>query len=97
MRASRSVYRRRQATALAVLLALVVIAAVAIASGGDDADRDSGGRAAAAREKPPELPRGGRRIFPDYRVVGFYGAPQDEELGVLGIGPPRQAARKLER
>jgi hypothetical protein len=30
-------------------------------------------------------------------VVAFYGAPQHDELGVLGIGTPREAARKLER
>ena len=44
-----------------------------------------------------ELPGGGRQIFPARRVVAFYGAPQDEELGVLGIGTPDQAAQKLER
>jgi hypothetical protein len=36
-------------------------------------------------------------LFPDFRVVGFYGAPQDDELGVLGIGPPSKMAAKLER
>ena len=36
-----------------------------------------------------ELPRGGRTILPDFRVVAYYGAPQDDELGILGIGPPR--------
>jgi hypothetical protein len=30
-------------------------------------------------------------------VVAYYGAPQDDELGVLGIGSPRRAARRLER
>ncbi len=29
--------------------------------------------------------------------MAFYGAPQDPELGVLGIGSPRRAARRLER
>ena len=98
MRESRSVYRRRQATALAVLLGVVVLVVVAVAvggGGGDDPAKKPGKEQAA--EKPPELPRGGRRIFPDNRVVAFYGAPQDEELGVLGIGSPREAARKLER
>ncbi len=44
-----------------------------------------------------ELPRGGRRILPDFRVVAFYGAPQDRQLGVLGIGSPTQMTRKLEK
>ena len=65
------------------------------------AARGSGGSASEAGSKrpapPPELPRGGRRIFPDFRVVAFYGAPGDEQLGVLGIGPPRAAGRRLER
>jgi len=30
-------------------------------------------------------------------VVGFYGAPQAAELGVLGIGSPTEAGRKLRR
>ena len=54
----------------------------------------------AAREPadtPVELPRGGRRLLPDRRIVAYYGAPQDEELGALGIGTPASAARRLER
>ena len=43
------------------------------------------------------LPRGGRRMFPDFRVVAYYGAPQDKQLGELGIGTPAQAGRKLLR
>ena len=30
-------------------------------------------------------------------MVAFYGAPQDPELGTLGIGTPEQAARRLAR
>ena len=42
-------------------------------------------------------PRGGRRIFPGFQVVAFYGAPQDHELGALGVGSPRVAGRRLVR
>lgn len=42
-----------------------------------------------------ELPRGGRRILPRYRVVAHYGAAGTDELGVLGEGTPRSAARAL--
>jgi hypothetical protein len=100
VRQSRSVYRRRQATALGGLLAFVLLLVLLVRGcGGDDPSSSSERRdgPAAAAEKPPELPRGGRRIFPDHRVVGFYGAPQDDELGILGIGSPRTAVRKLER
>jgi hypothetical protein len=44
-----------------------------------------------------ELPRGGITVLPDYRVVGFYGAPQSPQLGELGIGSPKSAARRLRR
>ncbi|HEV2813147.1 MAG TPA: hypothetical protein VGW10_07855 [Solirubrobacteraceae bacterium] len=97
MRQPRSVYRRRQVTALAGLLVLIAFVAIAFGGGGGDDGGSEGDGAAAAERKAVELPRGGRRIFPDRRVVGFYGAPQDDELGVLGIGSPAQAARKLER
>ena len=32
------------------------------------------------------------RVLPRHRVVAFYGAPQDEELGVLGTTTPQEAA-----
>jgi hypothetical protein len=41
---------------------------------------------------PPELPRGGRQLFPHYRVVGFYGM---QNLDVLGDGPPDMVAQRL--
>src|SRR5436190_22230479 len=44
---------------------------------------------------PPQLPRGGRVLFPHFRVVAFDGAPQDPGLGELGIGTPDQAAARL--
>jgi hypothetical protein len=47
--------------------------------------------------RPKELPRGGRSIFPRFRVVAYYGAPQDHQLGALGIGTPAQAVKRLER
>jgi hypothetical protein len=97
--ASPAVYRRRRATALVVLIAFVAVGALAFGrSGGDKAPKPAKQRAAAApTPKPLELPRGGRTILPDFRVVAYYGAPQDDELGILGIGSPRRAARRLER
>jgi hypothetical protein len=41
---------------------------------------------------PPELPRGGRALFPRYTVVGFYGM---QNLDVLGAGPPDVVAQRL--
>jgi hypothetical protein len=64
-------------------------------SGGGDDDGTGETATAAAPTPPPELPTGGRTIFPDHRVVAYYGAPQDEELGALGIGSPREAVARL--
>src|SRR4051812_27989277 len=77
----------------AIVFVLLFWGVVSLLGGGGDAS--SGARAAA--ERPAELPRGGRIIFPRYRVVAFYGAPQDPELGTLGIGSPRAMARRLEQ
>lgn len=93
--------RQRRLAVLALLgLAFAVAAVVTLAVGGSG---DGDGASAAEEEKPaakkppppPELPRGGRSIFPEHRVVAFYGAPQNDELGALGIGKPREAGRKL--
>jgi hypothetical protein len=93
--ARRRVYRRRRlvAAGAAGLIVLIVVGiGVLVGAGGGEDEPE-----ASAEQRPAELPRGGRTILPDRRVVAFYGAPQDRELGVLGIGSPRQAARKLER
>jgi hypothetical protein len=93
--ARRRIYRRRRLVAGGVA-GLVVLSLVGgglvLGAGGGDDDPE-----ASAEPRPAQLPRGGRTILPDRRVVAFYGAPQDRELGVLGIGSPAHAARKLER
>lgn len=35
---------------------------------------------------PPELPRGGRTVFPAHRLVGFSGYPGSPALGRMGVG-----------
>ena len=45
--------------------------------------------------KPPELPFGGRSLFPERRVVAFYGSSGGAALGVLGETPPEQAGPRL--
>ena len=96
-------HRRRRIAAVAALLGAVVlvVALLALLGGGGD---DEGSRASAERKAaaakpppPPELPRGGRRLLPDHRIVAFYGAPQAHELGELGIGTPASAARRLRK
>jgi hypothetical protein len=88
MAADQQVYQRRRRIAFAVIAGFVLLLVWAVASlGGDDGGADEAG--------PPELPRGGRVVFPTNRVVAYYGAPQNEELGILGIGTPDQAGRRL--
>jgi hypothetical protein len=88
--ARRRVVRQRRTVALTGVGLVLLFVLVAVLAGG-------GGKPAAKVKKlaAPELPRGGRTIFPHYRVVAYYGAPQDRELGELGIGTPDQAARRL--
>lgn len=43
-----------------------------------------------------QLPRGGTEIFPDRRVVAFYGAAGQPGLGILGQSDPGAAANLLE-
>jgi hypothetical protein len=97
MREPAAVYRRRRLTALGVAGGAVVLVVVAVGSCGSSADRSTAAKGSAKRPLVVNLPRGGRRIFPHYRVVAFYGAPQDAQLGELGIGTPAHAARKLLR
>ena len=82
------VYERRRRVALVLaggLLLLVIWGLSALVGGGAGADRP----------KRAELPGGGRVVLPRYRLVAYYGAPQHDALGVLGIGTPEQAAAGL--
>lgn len=91
--------RRRRLTALGAVTLVAVVGGFAAGAGGGDPERGPGdGERAgtgAAPPKPTQLPGGGRRLFPDRRVVAFYGNPRDDELGALGIGTPAQAAKRL--
>jgi hypothetical protein len=87
------IYRRRRVLAMivgVVLLALLLRACSAVVGG-------SSGEEASHAAASPELPRGGRLVLPRHRVVAYYGAPQDPELGVLGETTPEDAARKLDQ
>ncbi|PRY33497.1 hypothetical protein [Pseudosporangium ferrugineum] len=53
--------------------------------------------AAPAPAAPKELPLGGTKIFPAYRVVAYYGTAGNSALGVLGEGSPDAMLPKLRR
>lgn len=63
-------------------------------SGGHDASRSPSPR---RTRKRPQLPRGGRELFPEYRLVGYCGLPGAPALGRLGDGDPADRAKDLEK
>ena len=86
------IYRRRRLLGLGLALLLVFLlvrgCSAVVGGGGDEA--------ASEQAALPELPRGGRELLPRNRIVAYYGAPQDPELGVLGTAPLNVTARRLE-
>ena len=80
--------RRRAALGIGVVLFILLVWAVSAIGGGD-------GGASAEKPKAAELPDGGRVVLPRLRLVAYYGAPQHDELGALGVGTPAEAAKKL--
>ncbi len=44
-----------------------------------------------------ELPRGGRELFPRYRLVGFSGAPGSKAFGRLGVGRLDDRVKEIEK
>jgi hypothetical protein len=80
----RRLRKRRLAVVIAGLLGLVMLV------GG-------GVLALAGRETGPQLPRGGRSVFPEYRLVGFSGAPGSEAFGRLGIGAIDDRTAEIEK
>jgi hypothetical protein len=91
--------RPRPVAAAVALLAVCIPAVVyALVQHGGSREPVIGVEAAAAAPaRQLELPLGGTRIFPEHRVVAFYGAPKTDQLGILGIGPQRAAAKLLDQ
>ena len=88
--AREEMFRRRRRAALGIAAGVLLLLILAISSMGDE-----GGGASADKPQAAELPDGGRVVLPRLRLVGFYGAPQHDELGALGIGTPEEAGKKL--
>lgn len=68
-------------------------------SGGSGSPGPSGSASSARPKKRrrPELPRGGRELFPHYRLVGFCGLPGAAALSRLGTGDPGRRAAEAEK
>ncbi len=95
--AQRRVIQQRRRVVLGGAAALVVIGALLLVTAFGGKGGSSDGAQSAKPAAPPSLPRGGRTIFPRFRVVAYYGAPQDPQLGELGIGKPDAAFARLAR
>jgi hypothetical protein len=72
-------------------LVVAVTALVVTGCGGSD------GAPKRAAQTPTPTPTPAPPILPDKRVVAFYGNPAADELGILGIGSPALAGRRLLR
>jgi hypothetical protein len=96
-RPSSRVLRRRRLAALVALLAVgaVVATVVALIDKGSSPSAPGAQAGSAQNAASAELPRGGRTLLPAFRIVAYYGAPQDRQLGALGIGTPAHAAARL--
>ena len=94
-RARRRTQRERRVAAAGAGAVLLAAAAFAVTQLGGSDTAGGANRSTTDPHKPttpPQLPGGGRVLLPNYRVVALYGAPQDDQLGELGIGTPAQAA-----
>ena len=92
-----SVRVRRIIAAGAVAIAGLGGAVGVIAADGLGSSPDTSSIQDVTAAPPPQLPRGGRSILPEFRVYAHYGAPQAKQLGILGIGTPTAAAARLTR
>ncbi len=92
---------RARLIAIGVVVGLGAVAVAYTASGGTtSASAESATTPTTAATAPPPrpiLPDGTRSILPEHRVLVHYGAPQARGLGILGIGTPTVAGRRLVR
>lgn len=102
--------RRHPPTVLAAAIALAASVLVACADGAapgaapSSEPRTSDNRSsrdapptAAPTPEPAELPRGGREVFPRYRLVGYAGGAGTEAFGRLGVGDIDERVAEIEQ
>ena len=91
---------------IVAVVTMVLAAPLALAAATSDAAPDPEPEQAApptagepddaeARGTGPQLPLGGRRLFPRYRLIAYYGTAGTGSLGVLGERPPAATTRRL--
>jgi hypothetical protein len=96
-----SVPRGRQLIVAAVGILLMAPLALVATSSDAAPERTSGPAQSAVRDQAaglgarPQLPLGGRTLFPRYRLVAYYGTAGTGSLGVLGEAPPGPTTKRL--
>ena len=95
-------FRRTAAVVFAVLVAACTSTSEDRSAAGDAAEeapaiaRPTTSQTAAPTPDPPaELPRGGQRIFPEHRLIGFSGG-RGTSFGRLGVGDIDERAAEIE-
>ena len=95
--------RRRRTFWLGIvgMSAIVLLGGILLLPGGDTRQRDIERlvdeiRSFNEEQRDHELPRGGHRLFPRYRVVAFDGVPGNPALGPIGRMSGEEVARELE-
>ena len=100
----RQATRRRRAVAGLAVAGLVPVTALALRAAASDTPASTAASptspkspvvTASPTPAPQELPGGGFRLFPDRRVVAYYGSPLTPDLGVLGHGEPEEVLTEL--
>jgi len=97
-----AVLAKRVRVVVGCVAALAVAAGCASGQGQDPMPQAAATSTVSATPGPtitppprPELPRGGRTLFPHYRLVGYAGRAGSEALGRLGIGGVDSRAAEL--
>ena len=83
----------RRRVVVGLVAARAAAAAAARSTAARRAPRPPRRAAAAAARRRPSCPAAGGSCCPSHRVVAYYGAPQADELGALGIGTPDRGRR----
>ncbi|HEU4513084.1 MAG TPA: hypothetical protein VFR87_08260 [Nocardioidaceae bacterium] len=96
----------RRASAFAIALGGVLLTGLAAVSTPGGTSAPAGARSASASVVPavaaarvaarrPELPQGGRRIYPGHLLVAYYGTATTPTMGVLGEDTPDRITERL--
>ena len=97
LRRMRGVYFKRRAAALGAHRRAVVAVALLSPEAAPATPRRRAARSRARPRRRPSCRAAGARSSRPSAIVAYYGNPADDQLGILGIGSPALAGRRLLR